>query len=72
MIFPRCQILYLQVLHVQFVKVQYPFFFKRDISILADIPLLRENDSFLLCQLEKMISSNFRPTTYSKLSAFQF
>lgn len=47
-------------------------FFLRDISILADIPLLRENDSFLLCQLEKMISSNFRPTTFSKLSAFQF
>lgn len=60
------------MLHVQFVKVQYPFFLKRDISTLADIPLLRENDSFLLCQLEKMISSNFRPTTYGKLSAFQF
>lgn len=39
---------------------------------LADIHLVHDNDSFLLCQLEKMISDNFCSTKYGKLVAFQF
>lgn len=38
----------------------------------ADIHLVHDNDSFLLCQLEKMISDNFCSTKYGKLVAFQF